>query len=162
MTTNKWSPECVEILRNLINDVSDTPTYTNDRLERLLIVAALQVSREVDFIYNYTINVSEVLISPDPSDPNSRDNAFLNLVCLKAAVVLLDSELRYYAISSLRITDGPSSIDSSSRATFVKIAANNMQDRYVQMKLLHQAGQAGVAIMTPTTVPYLCPETRFS
>lgn len=156
-----WQAECTEILRVLINDISDTPSYSDERLERILIVAALQVNLEISFDTVYTINVSEAMLSPDPSCDLNRDNAFLNLMSLKAAVIILDSEVKYYAINSIRVGDGPSSIDTTARSNFVKTAAQIMQDEYARMKVLQATSQAGVAIMTPYTVPNIYPITRF-
>lgn len=156
-----WNTECVEVVRVLINDMAATPTYADDRLERLVVIAALQLIQEVSFDTTYTVDVSKGTISPDPSNDDTKDNAFINLVCLKASVILLDSESRYYAINSLRVSDGPSSIDTTSRVAFIKEAGRILNDKYAQMKNLHQSGQAGVAILTPYTVSNLYPDTRF-
>lgn len=141
--------------------MSSTPTYTDDRLTRLLIVSALQLTQEVSFDTSYTVDISLSTITPDPSDADTKDNAFINLLCLKAASILLDSEVRYYSLDTIRVSDGPSSIDTTSRSTFVKEAAKLMSTRYNQTKILHQTGNAGAAILTPTTVQSLYPDTRF-
>lgn len=156
-----WQTECVEVVRVLINDMASTPTYTDDRLERLIVVAALQLIQEVSFTTTYEVDISEATISPDPSNVNTKDPAFINLVCLKAAVILLDSEARYYAIGSFMITDGPSSINTTSRVQFVKEAGRILNDKYALAKMLYQSGQAGAAILTPYTVENLYPDTRF-
>lgn len=157
-----WQTECVEIVRHLINDLADTPTYTDSRLVRLLVVAALQVTEEISFSTTYTVDISLSSITPDPSASTSRDNAFINFICLKAAVILLDGELRYYSIGGVRVTDGPSTIDTTSRVGFVKQAADVMNKKYSQVKIMHQMGVAGTAILTPYTVQNLYPDTRFS
>lgn len=157
-----WKKEMVEILRALINDMAATPLYTDCRLERLLIIAAMYVNMELDFDTTYTINVIQGSISPDPSlSATPRDEDFIGLVCLKAATILLDSEVRYYALGGIRVTDGPSSIDTTARASFVKEAGKVMSLRYNQAKILHQSGQAGTAILTPYTVDTLYPITQF-
>lgn len=156
-----WQLECVEVLRVLINDMAATPTYDDTRLQRLLVAASLQLVNEVSFDTVYTIDVSKALISPDPSSDSTKDNAFINLLCLKAAAILLNSELRYYAVNSYKIVDGPSTIDVSTRATFVQMAARVMNDKYNQMKILHQCGQAGAAVLTPYTVKNIYVDTRF-
>lgn len=156
-----WKLECTEMVRHLINDVSDTPIYSDSRLYRLLVISALQMSQEVSFNTTYTIDISLGTISPDPSAEATKDNAFINLLCLKAAVILLDGEVRYYSINSIQVSDGPSSINTTARSNFVKSAAQMMYDKYSQMKMLHQAGEAGAAILTPYTVSSLSPTTRF-
>lgn len=156
-----WEIECEEMVRVLINDMSSSPMYNTDRITRLVVIAAVQVVNEINFDTTYTVDISLGTISPDPSNVNTKDNVFINLVCLKAAVILLDSELRYYAISSLRASDGPSSIDTSSRVLFVREAGKILQSRYTQLKMLQQMGQAGQAVLTPYTVPHIYTETRF-
>ena len=157
-----WEVECTEILRVLISDLSDSPTYTDERIERVLMAAALQLINEVSFPTTYTIDILELTISPDPSAATTRDNAFINLLCLKAAVILLNSEARIYSMNSLKITDGPSSIDTTARYSFVKDAAKVLDNQYQQTKVLHQSGQAGAAILTPYTNPNISPIRTFS
>jgi len=156
-----WLATPIEILRVLIGDMSDTPTYTDTRLSRILVVAAAYVVNELSFDYAYSVDVRNATISPDPTSQATRDDVFVTLLSLRAANILLDSEVKYYAMSSLKVQDGPSSIDTTSRANFVKEAAKIIADQYAKTKMLHQMGDAGVAILTPYTVSRLYPMTRF-
>ena len=42
-----WQIELPIIVRTLINDLDVTPTYTDDRLQQTLVVAAQYVNREM-------------------------------------------------------------------------------------------------------------------
>lgn len=162
MTAPYWHTECVEGVRVLINDFSDTPTYTDSRLQRLIVVAALQITQELTFDTNYTIDISLNKIEPDPAAEATRDPSFINLVCMKAAAIVLNSEVRYYAVNSLRVQDGPSSIDSTTRAGFIKDAARILNEQFEKAKLISRSSVGGVAVMTPYTVSSLYPVTRFT
>jgi hypothetical protein len=78
-----WQTDMVVMLRFLINDVEAPQTYTDERLETLIAVAATYVLSEMKFHYEYVVNISTPSITPDPTD--IPDLAFMNLVTLKAA-----------------------------------------------------------------------------
>ena len=86
-----WQIPCIELLRHLINDLDTSNlTYTDTRLQRLLIVAAFQVACEVDFSQDFVIDIAGHSITPDPTDTanGTNDENFVNLMCLKAACIL--------------------------------------------------------------------------
>lgn len=103
--------ECVTIIRWLINDLSSAPTYTDQRLEELLLVAAQYVNQEIDFAQSYVVDADELTLTPDPTLRSSRDEPFINLTCLKAACILDVAETRTATGQSIAIKDGSSSID---------------------------------------------------
>jgi len=76
-----WLQEATEILRVLINDLSDTPTYEDNILEQTLLAAARYVVQDITLSTAYSVDFIGGSISPDPSD----DDIFLNFVILKAA-----------------------------------------------------------------------------
>lgn len=85
-----WEPSSTEILRVMINDLETTPTYSDDRLMRVLIVAGYQVLRIVDFPQNFVVDIQEQTIVPDPTDIVNQTNNddFIDLMCLKAACII--------------------------------------------------------------------------
>lgn len=146
-----WQGEMITILRHLIDDTnSDSYTYGYDRLETTLLVAAQIVSLEVTFGKTYTIDVEDGVLTPDPTTA-TRDDSFINLACLKAACIVLGSELKTYSLKSIRVTDGPSSIDMSSIATHLKFLYTNACEKYEQYKFNYISGVnvGGKAILTP-------------
>lgn len=89
-----WQIEIPIIVRNLINDLDATPTYGDDRINQLVVVAARYVLSEVILNNEYTIDIINTTISPDPSNPETRDVDFVGFVALKAACLLDHSTLR--------------------------------------------------------------------
>lgn len=148
-----WQNETVRILRYLINDLDNSSyTYTDSRLEETILVGAQLASMEVDFETTYTIDVDACMLSPDPTDSSTRDNGFINLVCLKAAILVLSGELKTYALNSVRVSDGPSTIDFTDVVANKQLALKNAQEMYEQAKINYQAGgRVGQAILGPYT-----------
>lgn len=107
-----WQSSAILILRGLINDFSTTPTYTDNRLLDILLIAALQVKKEYIFDTSYTINITKGTISPDPSS----DETFLYLVPLKAACIIDRGNLRIAAMTAgLEAKCGPAVMKTMNR-----------------------------------------------
>ena len=106
-----WQDTMVVLLRNIINDVSDTAEYSDGRLEEVLAVAAHFVIQELNFDYTYTVTVATCSISPDP-DTNG-DTAFMNLVVLKAACIIDQGQYRTKALAAgVKIRCGPAVLET--------------------------------------------------
>ena len=145
-----WSTITLQIVRTLINDL-DSTNYTNQRLAGIVTVAAQLVYNTMDFDYSYDIDVVNSTITPDPTD--YKDEIFVNLVCIKAACIILGSESKTLAAQSFRVTDGPSSIDVSSAYKATKDLYDDLCGKYEKMVMDYRAGnsRAGEAILTPYT-----------
>jgi hypothetical protein len=112
MTT--WKDVLVPILRIIINDDGETPLYTDERLESLLLVAARYVEQEVVFNNDtaYTFDMVGKNIIPDPVQIG--DDPFINFVTLKAACMSDIGQLRTKAmIAGLQARCGPAMLDTS-------------------------------------------------
>jgi hypothetical protein len=146
-----WKTEMVTILRYLIDDTNfSDPTYPDARLEQMLLVAGQLVSTEVAFQATYSINVEKCTISPDPtSDP--KDSGFINLSCLKAALVIVQNEYKTKSNSAIRIVDGPSSMDMTMVAQNLKGLYEKLLEDYENYKVNYATSnsQVGQAILSP-------------
>jgi hypothetical protein len=148
-----WKIEIPLIIRNLINDLASTPTYSDDRLEQLTVIAAQYVITEVNLDIAYATNVVEVSISPDPSDPSVRDIDFIGLVALKAACLLDQSTFRTKAAAEgLRAALGPASLSvTGTLAGYRDILNMGPCKLYDQLVIDHNIGNATAvrAIFSP-------------
>lgn len=153
-----WQGEMTTIVRTLISDVDPTNyTYSNSRLETSILVAAQIVLTEVDFENIYTVDVEQCYLRPDPTDPTTglstvnRDDAFINLVSLKTAVIIMGSEMKTSALGALKVVDGPSSIDYTAVATNIKYLYEYAYKTYEDFKFNYLAGNnaVGKAILSP-------------
>lgn len=146
-----WANEMVIILRHLIDDVCNI-TYTNSRLEETIIVAAQLVNLEVDFDKTYIIDIDALILTPDPT-ASVRDNAFINLVVLKAACIILSGEAKANALLAIKIKDGPTEIDTGQRHKALEVRVTHVCEDYTRAKLQYVTGdgRTGQAVMTPFT-----------
>lgn len=153
-----WQGEMTTIVRHLVDDVDcDNYTYSDERIETTILVAAQIVFTEVTFDNTYTVDVEQCYLSPDPTDPSTglstadKDNGFISLVSLKAACIILGSEFKSNSLTSVRVTDGPSSIDTGGVASHLKFLYEHACKRYEEYKFNYAAGinPGGKAILTP-------------
>ena len=106
-----WQTEMVTIVRVLINDLSTTPTYSDDRLEQLIAVAAQYVQFDVNLDNKYTINIASPNITPDPTLSTPKDDIFISLTSLKASCLVDQSTFRTKtALEGIRAALGPASL----------------------------------------------------
>jgi hypothetical protein len=148
-----WHENMVLILRTLINDMdTGSPTYEDSRLEQILVVAAHFVNKEVQLTYTYAVDVEAISITPDPV--GNDDSGFINLVCLKAACLVLAAETKVLAANSFRIQDASAVIDIKESYTATKALYDKFCADYLQAKMDYVVGNLEniQAIITPTTV----------
>jgi hypothetical protein len=92
-------------------------------------------------------------LSPDPTTTSPKDDWFINIVCLYAASIILNSEAKTLAAQAYRIKDGPSSIEIGDSYKATKEMADDMAERVdiaiMQMKAGDSVGAQ--AILTPYT-----------
>jgi len=109
-----WQDEAIPILRVLINDLAETPTYTDGRLEQALVVAAYMFPSDVDYENTYTVSVSSCTISPDPV--TNSDDIYVNFIVMKAACIMDFSTFRVEALrAGIKARCGPAILETVDR-----------------------------------------------
>lgn len=104
-----WQTEIPIIVRTLINDWSDQPVYSDERIIQVITVAAKYVQFDVSLDTKYTVDVSNLTIDPDPT--LKKDEIFTSLVALKSACIVDQSSLRTKAaVEGIRASLGPASL----------------------------------------------------
>jgi hypothetical protein len=104
-----WKKEIPIIVRTLINDFSEVPTYSDERLLQIISVAAKYVQFDVVLDNAYTIDVVRPNITPDPTVND--DSIFISLVSLKSACIVDQSVLRTKAaLEGIRAALGPAQL----------------------------------------------------
>lgn len=147
-----WQGQMTTIVRHMINDVnSDSYTYTDKRLETCILVAAQLTVMNVDFENTYTINVETCTISPDPTDTDTKDEAFITLIALRTACMILGGEIRKESGNAISIKDGPSAIDLRGVTQTLATLYKDLCTKYDSLLMEYRAGNsiAGVAILGP-------------
>lgn len=147
-----WQSEITTIVRHLINDTDlDSPTYSNSRIETSILVGSHLALLEIDFEQTYSINVDTCMLSPDPTTSGARDEAFINIVAMKTACIILGSELKAHALTSVRVSDGPSSIDTGQVSKNLQFLYEHICKQYEDYKFnfVVANNNVGKAVLSP-------------
>lgn len=142
-----WQQTSNIIIRGLIGDIDSPQTYTDDRLTYIALNSAHLLLNEVSFNSDYSVDVQASSISPDPIT----DTNFINLLALRSAVLISNSEYKTAAKQSFIVKDGPSSLDTSTKYRALEAFAATANQAYLKAKLDYVAGNStgSCAIMTP-------------
>ncbi len=148
-----WQDVMLGLLRPMVNDMAST-TYTDDTLEQVLVAAAFQVLREpLAFDYAYVADIENVDIIPDPTDADSQDDGFVNLVAIKAACIVDTGSAAGAATQAIMVKDGASMIDlRGNLAGKLALLRQGWCATYKDAKFEKQSQSvdtAGAAVMTP-------------
>ena len=147
-----WQNEMSIIVRHLVNDLDPSSyTFIDDRIEETILVSAQLLLHEVDFENTYTVDVDASSLSPDPTSSTDKDDAFIALLCLKSAYILLGSELKTHALNAISLRDGPSSLNLTGIVSGLKILYDDISKRYEEAKMQYKVGGSigGQAILGP-------------
>ena len=79
------------------------------------------------------------------------NNPFITLISLKAACVIVGSEVRTHSINSVSVRDGSSAIDMKGVAAGFMLLYKDICEKYDQAVLQYKAGNSvvGQAILSP-------------
>ena len=147
-----WQGQMSTVVRHLISDVDPTAyTFSANRIETSILVAAQLITMNVDFNNTYTINVESCALSPDPTDTDTKDNPFIALTCLRAACIVIGGDIRKESGNAISIKDGPSAIDLRGVTSTLTILYKDLCEKYEQALLEYRAGSsvAGQSILGP-------------
>lgn len=126
-----WDEEMPIIVRGLIQDWTDTPTYTDDQLTQIVLIASLTVQNDATFVEMYSVDVVNQTISPDYTVGDHRNESFINLASLKSACILIGAELRKYTGQGISIRDGSSAISLQRSPQSLSLLRSTYCDAYV-------------------------------
>ena len=147
-----WQGNTIAVVRQLIGDTDSTAyTYSDTRIEQTVLTAAMLVNTNTNFVNTYTIDIAGCSISPDPTDTDTKDDPFVALISLKAACIIVGSEVRKESGNAISIKDGPSAIDLRGVTDTLLKLYKNLCDKFEETLFQYRAGDsvAGQAILTP-------------
>lgn len=144
-----WQTEMGTLLRVLLNDFTAPFQFSDQRIHQTICAAAQLVLSELNFPHPFEADVQGLSIAPDPTDRNeasfTRDDNFINLVCLKAACITERGEARNAVRQGISIRDGSSAIDLrgplEGRLALLK---QGYCKAYEDAKLEYKTGRSGV------------------
>jgi hypothetical protein len=147
-----WQGQISTMVRYLVNDLDPASyKYSPKRIETTVLVSAQLITLDTDFSNTYSINVEQCYLSPDPTDIDTKDDAFITLVTLKSACLIIGSEVRTESGNAISIKDGPSAIDLRGVSSTLLALYKDLNDKYSQALMNYRAGNsiAGKAILGP-------------
>ena len=146
-----WQDDMTQMLRILIFDIESTPTYSDARLEEMIVTAAHLVIQDINFSTDYTVSIMSQSITPDPT--TSDDTEFVNFVVLKVACIADQSTLRSKVNSAgVSVKLGPASISTGTNLRGHEVLLNQGPcAAYDEMKWEYELGNANAirAILSP-------------
>lgn len=153
-----WTNEMVLYVRHLVNDLSNSPTYDDSRLQDTILTAVQLAKLDVEFANSYTVDLDACILTPDPTEA-PRDDDFISLVILKAACIILNAEAKSNAGKAIKVMDGPSTIDMSSAYKATEERAKSVCQDYKEAVLQYQAGRnsTGQAVIGPYVTDFIPP-----
>lgn len=184
-----WDDEMITIIRGLLQDyptptdvdgVEDPPKYSDDRLSELLLIAAQNVTAQVTFTQTYVVNIPNLTLRPDPtnrgnaSTASTRDDAFINLVTLKAACLIATAEVREFTSQGISLRDVSSAISlqrsPASLQLMQKTYCQAYSDALYQFQTTGTLQNGGLMVLGPhgcgerwyNDYPYMGPPCRVS
>lgn len=148
-----WQFEIPIVVRSLIGDFTDPPMYSDDRINQIAIVASQYILSEIILNKQYEINIINGTISPDPSDPISRDSDFISFWGLKTSCMIDQSSLRTRAISAgIRTSLGSALLDIDPNMDGYKLLLENGPCKvYDKLRLEYNIGNSSIlqAVLSP-------------
>ena len=145
-----WQTDITTIVRHILNELDTVShTYSDDRVQKTILVAAQLIMSEANLAQDYVIDISNTTLTPDPTV--LPDNDFITLLSLKTSCVILGSEVRSESGNAISIKDGPSSIDLRGVASTLINLYKDLCSKYESALLDYSAGKsiAGQAILGP-------------
>lgn len=142
-----WQEHTNIMVRHLINDLDvNNYKYTDERINSTVAVAAQLVVLELDFKNEYTVDVILQDIDPDPLT----DNMFINLIVIRAAIIIIGGEVKSESANAIAIKDGPSSIDLRGVSATLFSLYKDLSEKYDNLAENYgYSGVAGKAILGP-------------
>jgi hypothetical protein len=141
------------MLRVLINDTEAPQTYSDARLQQIIVVAGQYVQQEISFTTTYTIDIGTPDISPDPTVTATKDDEFTNFTVLKAACMTDWSTFRQKALlAGVRARCGPVLLETLKHLDgFSTLLEEGPCAAYEELKKDYQFGNTNVvrAILSP-------------
>ena len=90
-----WQNTIPIMVRYLVSDVNPSSyKYSDSRMSTTVLVEAQLVSLDLNFPNNYEIDIDFGVIAPDPTEEETKDSSFINLIALKTACIIIGSELK--------------------------------------------------------------------
>lgn len=152
-----WKNTATIMLRTMLNDAGcGERTYSNQRLEELLITAAYFLPIDINFSSNYIVNVETVSIAPDPISQTDGPE-FINFMVLRASCLTDEGNFRNSALlQGVQARCGPAVLNTSSYGQYLKeLLTNGPCKVYEDLKNEYNFSYEGSRIIRAVMSPFV-------
>ena len=143
----------ITIVRILISDFDTPPIFDDDRISDSIVVGGLISAQEFDYSVEYTFDIGSSTITPDPLNPITADPIAVALFTLKSACILNTSSYQDAVLTSIRVRDGDSEVDTTTGfrgfRDILELGPCESYNRLLKEKKSLQSMSLGAAIATP-------------
>lgn len=155
-----WQDSMILMVRYLIGDTAEPYKFSDSKIEQSIVIGGLLAAQDFPFTTQYTFDVGNATIGPDPSS----DYQAVALFTLRAAAMLVLDGYQKAVTSGIRVKDGDSEVDTtSSFKGWADIVSNGPQKSYDTLKKdLMLRRNIGRAVMTPASIGINSPWGRSS
>jgi len=144
------------MLRTMLNDPSST-TYTDSRLDSLLVTSAFFLPIEINFKTDYVIDIGTETVTPEPSTTALDGVDFISLVVLKAACMADTGSFRTRAlIQGVSAKLGPAALQTGNYgAQLVNLLNLGPCKAYEELKKEYNFSYKGKQVIRALMSPFV-------
>ena len=159
-----WQNTSLIMLRTMLNDAGcdGDNTYTNSRLEDLLITSAYFLPVDINFNSDYVVDVGAYTIPPSPDD-QSDGKDFISFMVLKAACIAEEGAFRNAALlQGISARLGPASLQTAGYGGQLAVLLNEGPCKaYETYKYEYNFSYEGAKIIGPPQPKTMSPGEKF-
>jgi len=151
-----WLSIARTMLRTMLNDAGAS-SYTNSRLDDMLIASAYLIVSDINFITTYSVNIQDETVSPDPSVTSDDGSDFISLVVLRAACMSDESAFRTAALmQGVQARCGPATLNTSAYGQYLReIFKDGPCKAYDTLKYEYNFGYDGKRVVRAVMGPFV-------
>ncbi len=135
-----WQEQTTVLVRHLVADIDEPQRYSDSRIVQTVVIAATMLLTEISFPECYAVDIQAQTITPEPTDE------FNNLASLKAAMLIVGSELKIATDAAIDLRDAQMKIDLSAKADLTRVRYQSTCDQFDFARKQFLSGTGGAAI----------------
>lgn len=136
-----WNDVMPLMLRYIIGDVDCPETYTDVRLQTMILISGKFVAAEATFSQNFVPDLTLMTLTPDPTCEPTLDDWYANMTVLKAAHNIILSEHKLLTNgSAIMYKDGSATVDMRDLAKHKYELLKDISKQYSDAMLNYKMG----------------------
>ncbi len=149
-----WYDVMTTMLRYMINDYGTPQIYSDNVLQTMLLINAAYEVQELNFSQTFTVDIQNLILTPDPTANDPKDYNLVNLTVLRTAVMVAMNEYKTATNSAINFREFHSQADMRGIAPAKKALWEELQKLYDEKRMHYQIGirVSSKAILSPINI----------